>query len=247
MGNSPFAFLHSPFSISTMSFFHDDRYTWRETYFVLFGDLRRRPLLDELKWELRHGMLKILDGTANPKGRLRTLTLASYEDHSALEIVFRYGSKVAAEIDALVRTLEKGCTPKEMERLLTAKNWAAKFDVLHFEQLAGTAAFDVVKVPELKFQTPVSDSPQRESFTTANRANRPACGTKFQFDPSSYANCLAGGVGDEYNRMVDEFEADSVDSSVYERVDPTTLVLVLETLSRLTGGIAIDPASGTFF
>ena len=223
-----------------MSLYNDDRYTWRETYFVLFDDLRRRPLLDELQRELKQygKTLKILDGTANPEGRLRTITVASYEDYSALEIVFRYGAKVAAETDALVRTLEKGCSPGERERLRHVKQWPTKLDVLHFEQTAGTAAFDVVKLPVLKFQPSPSDVAHRTPFST--QRGRP----KFRFDPNSYENCLAGGVGDEYDRTVDQLEFNTEDSSIYERINPSTLVVVLEILCRLTGGIAIDPASG---
>ena len=226
-----------------MSLYDDDRYTWRETYFVLFGDLQRRPLLDELKRGLQHGSLKILGSATNPEGRLRTLTVASYENHSALEIVFRYGPQVTAEIDDLVRTLEKGCTHKERDRLHAMKHWTAKFDVLHFEQSAGTAAFDVVKLPVLKFNSSSTDTPDSLKPST-NRLND---GTQFRFDPNSYENCLAGGAGNEYDRKVDEFEADAPDSGSFERVDPTTLVFVLETLCRFTGGVAVDPASGTFF
>ena len=218
-----------------MSLYDDERYAWRETYFVLFDGPRRRPLLDELRRELqRHGgTLKILGGTANAEGRVRTLTVASYEDHSALEIVFRQGSQIAAETDALIRSIEKGCTAKEKERLHSVKHWTAKFDVLHFEQTAGTAEFKVVKLPVLKFQSSRSEAPKGGPF-----ARRP----QFRFDPDSYENCLAGGVGDEYTRKDDEIGMD--DSGMFERVDPDTLILVLDTLCRLTGGVAIDPASG---
>ena len=237
-----------------MSLFNDDRYTWRETYFVLLGDLRRRPLLDELRQALRpyRRALKILDATTNAEGRLRTLTVASYEDHSALEIVFRHGTEVADEVDGLVQMLEKECTPREKECLRTVKQCSAKFDVIHFEQTAGTAAFNVVKLPVLKFSPPPSDAKRRDSFSTKHGADRlggkSATGSfarrpQFRFDPNSYENCLAGGTGDEYVRKIDEAD----DSGVFERVDPDTLILVLETLCRLTGGIAVDPASGTFF
>jgi len=229
-----------------MSLYDDDRYTWRETYFVLFDDLRRRPLLDELRRELQlYGKtLKILAGQANGEGRLRQLTVASYEDHSALEIIFRQGAKVAAETDSLLRILEKGCTPKERERLRLVKQWSTKLDVLHFEQTAGTAEFKVVKLPVLKFQSPPSDVARREPFPTQRHADRFGARPKFQFDPNSYENCLAGGVGDEYAQKLDQHEIGAEDSSIFERINPSTLVIVLEILCRLTDGIAIDPASG---
>ena len=240
-----------------MSLYDDERYTWRETYFVLIDDLRRRPRLDELRRELQPQFqtLKILDGSANPERRLRTLTVASYEDHSALEIVFRQGTGITAEIDALIRTIERSCSLKERHRLRSAKKWVAKLDVLHFEQTAGTAAFGVVKLPVLKFQSPRSDAEQREYFSAkrgtdrlddraAQRTGPFARRPQFRFDPDSYGNCLAGGSGDEYARELDQLEITPEDSGMFERVDPDTLLFVLQTLCRLTGGIAIDPASG---
>jgi hypothetical protein len=227
-----------------MSLYNDDRYTWRETYFVLFDDHRRRPMLDELRRELHRGSLKILDGTTNAEGRLRSLIVASYEDHSALEIVFRQGPEVIAETNALVQTLEQGSTPKEKERLRSVTQWPCKFDVLHFEQTAGTAEFKVVKLPVLKFQQPSSETDRRDSFSTKRQTDRLNEKAKFQFDPNSYENCLAGGSGEEYAREIDRLEAEREESGIYERVDPDTLILVLETLCRLTNGVAIDPASG---
>ena len=240
-----------------MSLYDDDRYTWRETYFVLIDDLRWRPRLDELRRELQpqRQTLRILDGKANPEGRLRTLTIASYEDHSALEIVFRQGSGITAEMDVLIRTVEKGCSPKERHRLHSTKQWVARLDVLHFEQTAGTAAFGVVKLPVLKFQSPRSDAGHRNSFSTKRGNDRqndrtsPKTGAivrrpQFQFDPDSYDNCLAGGSGEAYARELDRLEINPEDSGMFERVDPDTLLFVLQTLCRLTGGIAIDPASG---
>ena len=242
-----------------MSLYDDERYTWRETYFVLIDDLRCRPLLDDIQQALQPQWqtLKILDGTANAEGRLRTLTIASYEDHSALEIVFRYGRAVVAEMGALIRTIEKGCSPGEKTRLHSAKRWAARLDVLHFEQTAGTAAFGVVKLPVLQFQSPRSDAGQRDAFSTRRGADKLDGKTvedtktgpfarrpQFQFDPNSYNNCLAGGAGEEYARELDRLEISEEDSGMSERIDPDTLLFVLQTLCRLTGGIAIDPASG---
>ncbi len=245
-----------------MSLYDDERYTWRETYFVLFDDLRRRPRLEDLRRELQpyRETLQILDAVSNSEGRLRKLTVASYEDHSALEIVFRQGANVVAEMDALVQILEKGCSTKEKERLHAVKHWSLKFDVLHFEQTAGTAAFKIVKKPELSFPPPHSDVVLRDSFSTKPRADKlsrksdkasktdPSVRrSRFRFDANSYENCLAGGVGEEYARKIDRQEAEAETAESFERVDPNTLVLVLEILCRLTGGIALDPASGTIF
>ncbi len=215
-----------------MSLYDDDRYSWRETYFVLF-EPQRRPRLAELRRELRplKESVKIVDAETDDVGFFTKLTVASYEDHSALEIVFRQGADVAAEMNALFRVLGEGCSGKEKERLETACRQAAKFDVLHFEQTAGTGAFNVVKRPELEF------SP-KGIFTQKKRAGSPKKKrTRFHFDPNSFEKCRTGSA---------DVPFDAEESSV-ERVDPKTLVLVLGILCRLTDGVAIDPASGCGF
>ncbi len=241
----------------TMSLFDDERYTWRETYFVLF-DPERRPRLSSVQRELQHrvGSRRILDAKADEEGRFLSMTLASYEDHAALEIIYREGDDVLAETAALAATLEKGCLEPERQRLEGAKLCRARFVVLLFEKTAGTGAFKIVKVPELRFaplphvesdaKTPPKPQGQggfpkgQVSGKLVDKSNRPSR-PKYHFDPDSYENCKTGGV--ELNNDF-EFRDPAEDSSILERVDPNTLVLVLEILSRATHGIAIDPAGG---
>ena len=45
-----------------------------------------------------------------------------------------------------------------------------------------------------------------------------------------------------FERVADEPEDDSEE----EMLDPSALLVVLETLAQLTGGVAIDPQAGTF-
>ncbi|MDR0706135.1 MAG: hypothetical protein LBF88_14270 [Planctomycetaceae bacterium] len=222
-----------------MSLFNDDRYTWRETYFVLF-DPEKRPRLSDVRRELRHvaGTLTILKDKAEHNGNLTSMTIASYEDHSALEIVYREGNNVPNEIGLLAEMLEKGCTAKEKEQLQKAKQYRAKFEILHFEQTAGTAEFKIVKMPDLQF-APREKSKTTHPFSNGNYSDKllSTQTKRFHFDPDSYKNCLAGGIESDEN-------VNSEDSAEFERIDPNTLVFVLEILCRLCHGIAIDPASG---
>jgi hypothetical protein len=222
-----------------MSLFNDERYTWRETYFVLF-DPAMRPRLSDVRRELRHvaGALTILDSKAESGGNLLTMTVASYEDHSALEIVYREGNDVHNEICRLAEILEKGSTAKEKERLREAKTCRAKFEILHFEQTAGTAAFKIVKMPVLQF-APRKKNKIEHLFSNGNYSDKlfPNQTKRFHFDPDSYENCLVNGVEPDEKACLE-------DSSEFERIDPNTLVFVLEILCRLCQGIAIDPASG---
>jgi hypothetical protein len=232
-----------------MSLFSDERYTWRETYFVLFDPVMR-PRLSDVRRELRHvaGTLTILDNKAEPNGTLASMTVASYEDHAALEIAYHEGNNVHSEISLLTELLEKGCTPKEKERLLNAKKYRAKFEILHFEQTAGTSEFDIVKMPVLQFAPreknktalpPLSIRNYSDKLLPNQTSNQqmPNPKKRFHFDPDSYENCIVNGVETDENES-------SEDSAEFERIDPNMLVFVLEILCRLTKGIAIDPASG---
>lgn len=226
-----------------MSLFDDDRYSWRETYFVFF-EPAKRPRLRTVRRELDEhaGTFRVLDQQATEEGKLERLVLASYEDHSALEIIYHEGKGVAGEAHALVESLLPGCTAKEAERLGTAKRCRAKFDILHFEQTAGTAEFKIIKMPDLTF------APKKDALFDSGRGRFPKeqsfdklpTGERFHFDPNSYDNCRTGHpeVPLDYDSLSME------DSGIIERIDPNTLVLVLETLCRTSDGVAIDPASG---
>lgn len=239
-----------------MSLFEDERYTWRETYFVLFQP-ERRPRLSSVRRELRNhaGTLEILEATAELDGRLRSMTVASYEDHAALEIVYHEGDAVKAEIDSLAETLETESSALEKKRLQKARNCRAKFDVLHFEQTAGTAAFKAVKRPEIRF-SPLPHAQnmsqnrlkkvESETFSKEHDSDKlqAAKHVRFHFDPDCYENCVADVVETEFDDDFDDEGDNADDSSVYERIDPNTLVLVLDVLCRLSDGVAIDPAGG---
>jgi hypothetical protein len=222
-----------------MSLFNDERYTWRETYFVLF-DPAMRPRLSDVRRELQHvaGTLTILRDKAELNGNLTSMTVASYEDHAALEIVYHEGNNVPNEIGLLAEILEKGCTTKEKEQLQKARNYRAKFEILHFEQTAGTAEFKIVKMPVLRF-APHEKSKPAHPFSNGNYFDKLVSNQtkRFHFDPNSYENCITNGVEPDEN-------INSEDSAEFERIDPNTLVFVLEILCRLCHGIAIDPASG---
>ncbi len=205
-----------------MSLYSDDRYSWRETYFVFF-EPERRPLLCDVHRELNAhaGTFRILAERGDAANNLQSLTVASYEDHSALEVAYQEGEAVTAEIGGILETLGRPRSTREREKHLRLARCRAKFDLIHFEQTAGTAAFQIVKMPELQFTPP--------------RSRR----SRFRFDPEHYQNCAFNGL----NAVEDETDADQ-DSAVFERVDPNTLVLILEILTRLSHGIALDPASG---
>jgi hypothetical protein len=177
---------------------------------------------------------------------MESITIASYEDHVAIEVVYSEGEVVLAESESLFITIGKDCPPRERELLRRAKKLAARYSVLHFEQVAGTAIFKTIKKPELQFVSPLDRIVKRAINTNLKKINRKKSNEimhqkgklterpKFCFDPVSYKNC---SFGEERADVLD----DDIDN---ERIDPNTLILILDVLCTMTHGIAIDPSSG---
>jgi len=225
-----------------MTLFDDDRYDWRETYFVCFESIHR-PKLPEVRRALKTyaPLFYILDSKAEADGNLVEMTIASYENHAALEIVYREGKEVLTETQQLARSLKKDATPDELLKLQKIAQCKTRFDVHHFEQTAETGMFNITKIPELKFARqstlPVNNS---NAFTKALGQDEAGKG-RFYFDPHSYDQCHSGLAGEE----LDISESSGImDSGEFERINPEMLVTVLEILCRISRGVALDPASG---
>ena len=159
-----------------MSTFEDDRYRWRETYFVLFPD-SRRPTLQVVEKKLaalsKRYSLENLGG--DDAGRFESLTLISPDDFAALDVCYTSGAEVLEHSAELIQELQSTIEPGQRALLKRLKEYDGRFDVLHFEQIGDSA---------------------------------------------------------------DEDDSD-------ELLDPSALLTVLEELARITGGIAVDPQSGT--
>ena len=220
-----------------MTLFDDDRYNWRETYFVYF-ETSRRPKLPEIRQALKilAPFLTILNSTVDEDDNLIAMTIASYEDHAALEITYQEGGDILAEAQHLFHTLKKEASAKEVSQLERMAHYKARFDVHHFEQTADTRVFHITKVPELKF--PKQDTPPSESHDPFSKVLSMVKG-KFHFDPDSYDLCRVGQVDDDSDSGI--LTPNGEDT---ERIDPEMLVTVLGMLCRLSRGVAIDPASG---
>ena len=224
-----------------MTLFEDDRYNWRETYFVYF-ESTHRPKLPNVRSALKtHAPLfDVLESKAEPVGHLTAITLASYEDHAALEIVYREGDDILKEARHLAWTLQKEASEKELAQLHKIAHCKTRFDVHHFEQTAATGVFNITKLPELKFSKQSTvPAEQGAVFLKALEQNTSPNG-KFYFDMNSYEQCRSNQAGEELGAT----DAAGMDSGEFERINPEMLVTVLEILCRLCRGIALDPASG---
>jgi len=224
-----------------MTLFEDDRYDWRETYFVYF-ESSHRPKLPEIRRALKTYVpfFSILNSKAEFDGNLVAMTIASYENHAALEITYREGKDVLTEIKQLVLSLKMDATAEELLKLQKAAQYKARFDVHHFEQTAETGMFNITKLPELKFARQ-STLPMDHGDAVSKALKQDSADKgKFYFDPNSYDQCRVGFADKE----LDISDASAIDSEEFERINPEMLVTVLEILCRISRGVALDPASG---
>jgi hypothetical protein len=126
-----------------MSTFENDRYRWRETYFVLFP-ASRRPTLKVVEKKLaalskRYG-LENLGG--DEQGKFESLTLVSPDDFAALDVCYTEGAEVLEHVEELVQELASTIEPGQKALLKRLKQYDGRFDVLHFEQIGESADED---------------------------------------------------------------------------------------------------------
>ncbi len=223
-----------------MSTFEDDRYQWRETYFVLF-DPSKRPKTHAIQKGLKSlfSSLEIRQSQGDAEGRIEVLRIASQEDFAALDIVYQSGEHVFAEMQHLAEELRKlTSTKKSREKIDRAKTCHARLEVLHFEQMVPIAGDIPVPVRETRV-VPEPKMFQKAKAAAEMRGGGPfAKKPRFQFDPKHYIEIPEVDVPDPLDEQeVWEFEQAG-------QLDPNTLILILQLLCRLTDGVAIDPASG---
>jgi hypothetical protein len=126
-----------------MSTFEDDRYRWRETYFVLFP-ASRRPTLKVVQNKLaalskRYSLENL---GADESGKFESLTLISPDDFAALDVCYTSGAEVLEHVEELVQELSSTVEPGQKALLKRLKGYDGRFDVLHFEQICDPAEED---------------------------------------------------------------------------------------------------------
>ncbi len=121
-----------------MSMFDSSDYRWRETYFVLF-ESQRRPSAAKIKSALKKlgGRFELSEVRADDQGDFESVTLSSAGDFAALDISYLAGEEVQLQAAELAKEL-RGCAVDEVERAKVAllRGCDARFDVMHFEQVA---------------------------------------------------------------------------------------------------------------
>jgi hypothetical protein len=121
-----------------MSMFENNRYRWRETYFVLF-DAKKRPKLQDVSDSIKalSARYELTNLNADEKGQIESLTLISPDDFAALDVCYTSGEEVQEQVGELVKELKKSAAdvppPVPWSQI---RQYDGRFDVLHFEQVA---------------------------------------------------------------------------------------------------------------
>ncbi len=121
-----------------MSTFERDEFKWRETYFVLF-DASKRPTLKQVHRVLAQlsDRFELSNPTADEEGRFESITVISPDDYAALDISFESGEEVLEQGAQFTQELKAGaCEADERAKLARLSQCDARFDLLHFEQMA---------------------------------------------------------------------------------------------------------------
>lgn len=239
-----------------MSLFEDDRYEWRETYFVLFPSTRR-PSLREVHNALGklYPNIRLRDSQSDEEGNLEILSVISTENCAGIDIIYQQGESVTYEMNALIDEIEKQTSSmKSIETLEKARFYDAKLEILHFEQVVPISPDDpslpltIALAPSgsnipIYFGEKKGNPPAPLPFGSDAKSSSPFARKKhFVFDPDVYIEPESEDV-EETDISEEEPENELLDT--VESFDPDTLIGTVEILIHLSDGIAIDPSSGS--
>jgi hypothetical protein len=121
-----------------MSLFADNRYQWRETYFVLF-DHKRRPKAADVKKALDDlgPRIEVQEVVANKAGLLESMTVLSHADAAGMDVTYVEGEEVKEQIVQLRQEWRgKKVGAKEKPHLDRCLHADARYDVFHFEEFS---------------------------------------------------------------------------------------------------------------
>ncbi|MDA7978826.1 MAG: hypothetical protein MPJ50_08660 [Pirellulales bacterium] len=120
-----------------MSTFEDDRYQWRETYFVLFPTARR-PSTKAMREALKQLPSGFEDESVrgDDDGEFESATLYAPDAFAAIDVAYVCGEEVAEQIEELSGDVNRMVlNDAQKEKLKHLDECDARFDVLHFEKV----------------------------------------------------------------------------------------------------------------
>lgn len=215
--------------------FDDPRYHWRETYFVLTAP-EKRPVLTDVEREIAQNLpaLHVVSRNADAAGYLESLSIVSPENRAGVDILWCDRPGIMEEIGALIDDIAKEAKPRDRQLLDRARQARAKIELLHLELLETPTGTSREELSSTNPPTPkVSPPPTSKPAATTSKTRT------FRFDPDRYIAPPADldtGENDSDTFLLDEY-----DSAV---MTPDTLIVAMEALRRLTGGVVVDAAGG---
>ncbi len=121
-----------------MSLFEDDKYSYRDTFFVLF-EKANRPSAERIRKSFAQlgSRYEITNISESPEG-VDSLTVKSPYDFSAMDIVYVEGEEVTSQVkDWLEEFRTITLIGDEAQKIQHLKNCDSRFDIYHFEQNDG--------------------------------------------------------------------------------------------------------------
>jgi len=119
-----------------VSLFEDDKYQYRETYFLLFNKNDRPdiPVLESTLHSLG-SKYETVNLKENENG-FESLTVRSPYDFSAMDITYLEGPDVTAQVTELMDELRTTTlAPDDYSKIAKLENADARFEIYHFEQV----------------------------------------------------------------------------------------------------------------
>jgi hypothetical protein len=127
-----------------MSTFENDRYRWRETYFLLF-DSAKRPTMEQVQKALKrvNRQFEVHNPRVDDEGGFESLTVLAPAAYAALDISYVDGEEVQEQTVELCRDFrDSASSPDERTKLDQLSACDARFDILHFEEVIDDAEED---------------------------------------------------------------------------------------------------------
>ena len=121
-----------------MSTFENDRYRWRETYFLLF-DSAKRPAMEQVQKLLKkvNRQFEVHNPRVDDDGGFESVTVLAPSAYAALDISYVDGEEVQEQTVELCREFrDSASSPDERVKLDRLAACDARFDILHFEEVS---------------------------------------------------------------------------------------------------------------
>ena len=120
-----------------MSLFEDNRFVYRDTFFVYFKR-EDRPNVEHVKAFLAEmGDKYKTSNLKDSDGFLDSMTIHSPQDYSAMDVTYLEGEEVIEQVHEMMNDFKlMTLTGDDQKKLAIFQECDARFDVFHFEQVA---------------------------------------------------------------------------------------------------------------